>query len=90
MPNNTEESIDLKTRALELYTPPFRYSNGYVFDSQNNMVADDDNVETSVVTRIRGWGKISYMTQAPQLQDKLGEMVAEALTDYWNKHHGKV
>jgi hypothetical protein len=86
MPNTPEESTDLKTRALELYTPPFRYKNGYIFDSQDNMVADDDNVETSVVTRIRGWGRISYMSQAPQLQDKLGEMVAEALTDYWNRY----
>ena len=88
--SDAPESVKLKTTALALYTPPFRYNNGYIYDSQDNLVADDDNVEGSVVDRIRGWGKISYLPQPAQLQDTLGEMVAQALTDYWNAQNGKV
>jgi hypothetical protein len=88
--SDAPESVKLKTTALALYAPPFCYKRGYIFDSKGNMVADDDGVESAVITRIRGWGGISHLPQAAQLQDTIGEMVAQALTDYWDTNNGKV
>ena len=34
---------DLREKALALYTPPFKYFRGYIYDSQNSMVADKRN-----------------------------------------------
>ena len=73
----------ISKKALKLYTPPFRYEMGYIFDSENEMVADD--YETSI-TQVRGWGRISYMDEPEELQDAVGEHIAKALTEYWEKH----
>lgn len=70
-----------KGKALKLYKPPLRYDFGYIWDSNNEMVADDGGM-----ARVRGWGRISYMNDGEALQDKVGELIAEALTEYWNKH----
>jgi hypothetical protein len=71
---------DEETRALSIYTPPFKFERGYVFDSSGHMVGDSSLPEE---IRVRGWGRISYMEQPEQLQDKIGEMIANALTEYW-------
>jgi hypothetical protein len=72
-----------KQHALELYTPPFRYYRGYIFDANNNMIAD--NPCEDAVVRIRGWGRISYMPEPEKLQDAVGELIAEALNEYYDK-----
>lgn len=79
---------DLFTAALTLYTPPFRYHAGYIWDATgNSMVADlPDSIGFEArLMRVRGWGRISYRQDPEQLQDKVGELIAEALTEYWVK-----
>lgn len=76
--------MTLREAAMALYTPPFRYEHGYIFDSQRHMVADNGpidgpSVEGAVASRVRGWGRIGYMPNAAELQDEVGQMMAEAL-----------
>ena len=81
----------LKSRALALYEAPFTFKGGYVFDAAHRMVSDDgpiaaEDKELGAVQRVRGWGRIGYMAEAEALQDTMGEIMAEALNDYWAKH----
>lgn len=82
----------LRKNALSLYSPPFTYDgNGYVWDSASNMVADFGDVDqqerlaSMMALRVRGWGRIGYETDGEALQDKVGELIAEALTEFWVK-----
>lgn len=75
----------LRQRALDLYKPPFKFKCGYIFDASGEMVADDDSVPEHVAARIRGWGRIQYLPSPGDLQDEVGQMVAEALTAYWEQ-----
>lgn len=74
-----------RAAAMAIYTPPFTYQHGYIFDSQRHMVADNGpicdgpSVEGAVVSRVRGWGRIGYMPNAAELQDEVGKMMADAL-----------
>ena len=74
-----------RATAMAIYTPPFKYQHGYIFDSQQHMVADNGsicdgpNVEGAVASRVRGWGRIGYMPNAAKLQDEVGQMMADAL-----------
>lgn len=70
--------------ALAIYKPPFKYQAGYIFDADDNMVADDCG--ENAAARIRGWGRIQYMNNPEQLQDTIGEHIAKAMTEYWEKH----
>lgn len=79
------EHIDLRRDVLALYTPPFKFNKGYLWDSKMHMVADSD-VEMAI-SRVRGWGRISYMENPAALQDAVGAAIAEALNDYWRKHN---
>ena len=78
-----------RAAAMAIYTPPFRYEHGYIFDSANHMVADnggigdDKSVECAVAARVRGWGRIGYMPDAAALQDEVGQMMADALNDLY-------
>lgn len=74
------EEKSIRERAFSLYQAPFRYSNGYIWDSNNEMVADDGGI-----VRVRGWGRICDMEGAEQLEDEVGVMIAEALTEFWHK-----
>ena len=65
--------------AKAVYTPPFKFQHGYIFDSQQSMVADDDQVRGAVASRVRGWGKLSYLPNGAELQDEIGQMMADAL-----------
>ena len=74
-----------RAAAMAIYTPPFTYQYGYIFDSQRHMVADNGpicdgpSVEGAVASRVRGWGRIGYMPNAAELQDEVGQMMADAL-----------
>jgi hypothetical protein len=81
MNNNTQP---IRALALALYVPPFKYTQGYIFDSKGQMFSDDDKVDLHIAQRVRGWGQISYLPNAEALQDELGQMIAEALTAWWN------
>lgn len=86
-PAPTEKT--LRQATLDLYIPPFRYVGGYIYDSNNNTVADSgtDTAQGTIISRIRGWGRIAYLdnpkARAEQLQDEAGRIVAEALNMYW-------
>ena len=67
--------------ALALYTPPFRYLHGYIWDANNCMVADDKGQD--IALRVRGWGRISYLPEPEVLQDEVGNLMAQALTEFW-------
>lgn len=73
--------------AMAIYKPPFKFYRGYIHDSAGHMVADQDGldgeVEKSVVARVRGWGRIGYMPNPEELQDEVGQMMADALTAYY-------
>ncbi len=87
-------STDIRTRALKLYRPPFRHEHGYIFDSNNKMVADRANLN-EIFLRVRGWGLIGYLPDPDQLQDAVdgllkealhvisGDEVAAILTEFW-------
>jgi hypothetical protein len=76
-----------RAAALALYEPPFRFNSGYVFDAKGRMVADQGgfkgSVETHVIARVRGWGRIGYLPDPEALQDEVGAVLAEALTAFW-------
>lgn len=77
----------LKT-CLGLLTPPFRYSWGYVWGSAHERVLDEcGSAPHGAAAQIRGWGRLSYMTEfdPAKMQDELGHMYAQALTEYWDR-----
>lgn len=77
--------------AMAVYTPPFKYLHGYIYDSQNLMVADDGDmkfgVEGAVASRVRGWGRFGYMPNGAELQDEIGQMMADALNALYTAPH---
>jgi hypothetical protein len=83
----------IRAAALELYDAPFKFSRGYIYDANNERVSDDGGppdreVATHIISRVRGWGRIGYKPNPELLQDEVGACIAEALTDFWNKHKG--
>jgi hypothetical protein len=75
--------VTIRSLAMSIYTPPFKFQHGYIFDSQNHMVSDDDGVSGFVVSRVRGWGRIGYMPNGEEIQDEIGKMIADALNEYY-------
>lgn len=90
MTNPKGEALpEIRQRALDLYKPPFAFYCGYIKDSNHETVADQGGINEMkgmIAAQIRGWGRISYLPTPEQLQDAIGEMVAEALTEYWERH----
>lgn len=85
--------MSIRAKALELYTPPFRYDHGYIMDSQGYMVSDEGgigktepNTRSTIIQRIRGWGRIGYFPSPDKLQDEVGEIMAQALNEFWAAH----
>jgi len=79
---------ELKQRAFDLYKPPFKFLHGYIFDSSGERVSDDGDIDVKkemIAARVRGWGRIGYLPTPEQLQDQVGQMIADALTEYWNR-----
>lgn len=81
-----ERLSDIRKRAIDLYKPPFVFYRGYIHDAEGNMVSDDEVDDTDGLHRIRGWGRIQKFEDAENLQDEVGHIIAEALTEYWNRH----
>ena len=81
--------MSIRQAALEIFTPPFRYENGFIVDSSDNIVAYSwrDKAARLIASRIRGWGRIQYMDNpewsADEIQDEVGKIVAEALNSFW-------
>jgi hypothetical protein len=45
------------------------------------MVSD----EAAPALRVRGWGRISSLQEPEKLIDEVGEVIAEALTKFWQE-----
>ena len=81
-----------KKDAMRIYTPPFSFNRmgGYIFDKEGLMFADTGDHEEwkNSIARIRGWGLLQNIDDIDpyKTQDMLGEIFAEALTEYWEKH----
>lgn len=88
-------SNDLKAQALALYSPPFKFEKGYVWDSKGHMVADDHQGQFNPsALRVRGWGRIVNLKghevrELEALQDAVGELIAKALTEFWEREIAK-
>jgi hypothetical protein len=77
-----------KQKAIELLKPPFKFECGYIFDSakNENMVADDGgDIELGTIARLRGWGRLGKLDDGEQVQDAIGEVIAEALNQYFER-----
>lgn len=73
-------------RALALYKGPFKHMHGYVFDVNGEMVCDDGDAEDRIA-RVRGWGRIQKKENPEQLQDSVGDVIALALSEFWERHN---
>lgn len=73
--------MNIREQALALYTAPFNYNRGYIWDSTGKMVSDE--VAVDIVNRVRGWGYISKYENPEQLQDEVGKIIAEALNAFY-------
>lgn len=76
-------------KAMSLYSPPFKFVHGYIFDDSGEMVSDDSGEDAAKIARVRGWGRIQKEEGAAQLQDEVGVIIASALTEYWEKRIGR-
>lgn len=74
---------DIRKLALSLYVPPFRHEKGYIFDSKNSVVSDNYDADECIASRVRGWGRISYLRDAEKLQDEFGDIIADSLNSYY-------
>ncbi len=81
----TITSADLRNKSIGLYTPPFRFEHGYIWDAKGQMVADNHVDGEDAALRIRGWGRISYMENPEALQDEVGNVIALAMTEFWER-----
>ena len=87
--------MNIRGQALAIYKPPFHFHRGYIYDANSAMVADQggpggqETVQGAVAARVRGWGRLGYMENGAALQDEIGQVVAEALNDFWAKATGE-
>jgi hypothetical protein len=76
----------IREKAMALFTPPFRFEMGYVWDAKGEMVADnrvDQESDGDPTLRVRGWGRMKYFPESAALHDEAGALLAEALTAGW-------
>ena len=73
---------------LNIYEAPFSHHCGYIHDANGKMVADDSGGDIHGIVQVRGWGHLSKLDDAEEVQDEIGEMIAEALTQYWKSMEG--
>ena len=81
----TITSTDLRNKSIGLYIPPFRFEHGYIWDAKGQMVADNLVNGEDAALRVRGWGRISYMENPEALQDEVGNVIALAMTEFWER-----
>jgi len=67
---------ELKQKVKDLYKAPFRFDEmgGYVFDDGN------------MVLEVRGWGRIQYLEDGQILQDQVGYLIANIMTEHWTSN----
>lgn len=84
---------ELRKIGLDFYTGPFHFDHmgGYIWakgngETGNQMFADLEGASERCA-RIRGWGALQYLkdVDCEALQDEIGVMFAEAITEYWER-----
>lgn len=85
---------ELRKIGLEFYKGPFHFDHmgGYIWAkgepgvTGNQMFADLEGASERCA-RIRGWGALQYLkgVDCEALQDEIGVMFAEAITEYWDR-----
>jgi len=90
---------ELRKIALDFYKGPFKFDHmgGYIWalgdksTHGNQMFADLDAAKERCA-RIRGWGALQYLKDVdPEaLQDEVGVMFAEAITEYWDRQKSTI
>ena len=65
---------NLEKEVLEKFKLPLKYSGQYIFDDNGNMAA-----------QVRGWGYLQYYSNAVELQDTLGEMIAASFNEKYTE-----
>jgi hypothetical protein len=89
-------SKNIRQVAMGLYKPPFEFYCGYILDATGKTVADngpildkpDEIREEKCIVRVRGWGFIQKLKtdfDNGDIQDQVGNVIAEALTEFWLK-----
>lgn len=93
MKKDSAPNPELRKIALDFYTGPFHFDDlgGYIWakgngNTGNQMFADLDAAKERCA-RIRGWGALQYLKEVDceALQDEIGVMFAEAITEYWDR-----
>jgi hypothetical protein len=76
-----------KQKAIALLRPPFSFYMGYIWDGckDQNMVADEGGCEIGTIARLRGWGRLGKLEDGAEIQDAIGEIIAEALNQYFER-----
>jgi hypothetical protein len=62
-----KEDKEADDKILSKFKLPVRFENGYIFDDNDQMMME-----------VRAWGFLSSFSDGEELQNKLGEMFAEA------------
>lgn len=85
---------ELRKIALDFYKGPFKFDHmgGYIWaqgdkDTHGNQMFADLDCAKERCARIRGWGALQYLkdVDCEALQDEIGVMFAEAITEYWDR-----
>ena len=79
-----------KEQILNLYKAPFSHHYGYINDADGKVVSDDSGEDFVGIARVRGWGGLisspDTRENAEDIQDEIGDIIAEALTEYWERN----
>lgn len=57
-----------------LIVAPVQHIMGKITDAESHMICD-----------IRGWGRLQYMEKGEELQDKIGDFIADAINEKLDK-----
>lgn len=75
-------------RLMAYYQPPFKAEFGFIKDSSGRPTSDMGGAEglaVNEIARVRGYGFLSYKKGTQSLLRTMGKIIAEALTEYWQK-----
>ena len=88
LPSAEPVTNDLRKQAMALYKPPFRCEAGVLLDSANNLV--DEKIGFHLLHYLRkGWVKNDSQRPHSVLAEEFGEIVAQALNEFYEKHGEK-
>jgi hypothetical protein len=93
MSEDYKPNPELRAVGLGFYSGPFHYDGfGYIWakgtpEKGGNQMAADLDAAKERCARVRGWGAIGYLKDVnhEDLQDEIGHMFAEAITEYWDR-----